>query len=276
MAYTAALYPDDPSVPCTLEEAQLAKIDWHLRAANVKEGDRLLDVGCGWGGLMQRAMETRQPAEAIGLSLSEDQTAWIKEFGDNRISAVTQSWQDYEAVKLFDAVVSLGAIEHFARPEMDRAERTKSYADFYRFCSDNLVEGGMLALQSIVWMNIQPEQERTFLPEHIFPESTLPRVGELTEAFDPWFDMVEMHNRPIDYARTLREWIGGLRRNRERLTRDYNADIVKRYMRGFTLFVMGFENGVIGLTRFSLKKRSSEDLLSSRSRLMRREAESTA
>jgi cyclopropane fatty-acyl-phospholipid synthase-like methyltransferase len=84
-----------------------------------------------------------------------------------------------------------------------------------------------------------------------------------------------MHNRSLDYAKTLRAWIAGIRANRAILETQFGAEVLRRYLRGYTLVVMGFEHNVLGLTRWSFLKRSSEDLLTSRSRLMRREAETT-
>ena len=79
MVYSAGLWPDDRRAPCTLEDAQLAKLDWHLDSAGLAAGGggRLLDVGCGWGSLMDRALATGRAGEAVGLTLSDEQAAWV-------------------------------------------------------------------------------------------------------------------------------------------------------------------------------------------------------
>lgn len=260
MIYSAALWPDGDGERPSLEEAQRAKLDWHIAGARLKAGDRLLDVGCGWGGLMARALETRQIGAAVGLTLSEEQAAWVRdEIGDSRMLAQVRPWEDYRADQLFDGIISIGAFEHFARPDMDRAAKIAAYSRFFRFCHDSLVDGGHVSLQTISWMNVRPDQERDNHQAHFFPESNLPHVSEVVQAADPWFHVMEMHNRPRDYALTLREWLRRLKANREVLEAEYGSETVQRYKRTFTAYALGFEYQVTGLCRFVLRKRGSTD-----------------
>jgi cyclopropane-fatty-acyl-phospholipid synthase len=256
MIYSAGLWPDERRDKVSLEEAQRAKLDWHVASARLRRGGRLLDIGCGWGGLMRRAVESAGVAEAVGLTLSAAQQTWISEYhSDLPIRAEVRPWQEFADQVPFDGIVSVGAFEHFARPEMERAGKIGAYADFFRFCADNLVDGGCLSLQTIVWMTIEPEQELRNLPAHIFPESNLPHTPEVMEAATPFFHLLQFHNRPLDYSRTLREWIRGLGANRASLAELHGTDTVKRYRDGFANFVLGFERGVIGLTRYQFQKR---------------------
>ena len=256
MIYSAAIWPDDVKVKCTLEDAQIAKLDWHIASAGLKEGDRLLDVGCGWGGLMRRAVETRGLSSAFGLTLAEEQAAWIAaNHADHPISAAVCPWQELKADQPFNGIISIGAFEHFAKPDMDRAAKVQAYSDFFRCCADNLVDGGRLSLQTIIWMDIDPEKETSTLPLHIFPESNLPHTSEIIEAAAPWFHLEQFHNRPLDYSRTLREWVKRMRNDRKALGESYGPDTVKRYSEGFIGFIFGFGAGVIGLTRSSFVKR---------------------
>lgn len=256
MIYSAALWPDDRQQPCTLEAAQTAKLDWHIAAAGLREGSRLLDIGCGWGGTMRRAVDSAGIAEAVGLTLSDAQADWIgTHHADAPMGVHIRPWQDYRDPAPFDGIISIGAFEHFARPEMDRAAKVAHYADFFRFCADSLKPGGRLSLQTIVWMNVAPADEVPNLPLHIFPESNLPHVAEVFEAAAPYFHPMRFHNRPLDYSRTLRAWIKALGTHRADLAAIASAETVKRYRNGFTGFVLGFESGMIGLTRYGFLKR---------------------
>ena len=256
MVYSAALWPDDQETELALEEAQRAKLDWHIASAALKSGDRLLDVGCGWGGLMRRAVECHQLAEAVGLTLSDEQSAWILQNTDDpRISVYVREWQQFQDDTLFDAVISIGALEHFAKPELDQASKLRCYSDFFQFCSDLLVDEGRLSLQAITWMNMKSENETDNLPTQLFPESNLPYPIEVLTAADDYFELLEYHNRPQDYSKTLRQWMKRIRENRADLSTKFGKSIVRRYMRGFTEFVLGFDNGIIGLSRFSFKKK---------------------
>ena len=256
MIYSAAIWPDDPKAACSLEDAQHTKLDWHIAGAGLGKGDRMLDIGCGWGGTMRRAIDSAGIGEAVGLTLSDAQADWIAEHQAGQpMRAVVQPWQAYRDAAPFDGIISIGAFEHFAKPEMDRAAKVAHYGDFFCFCDDSLKPGGRLSLQTIVWMNVAPQDEARNLPLHIFPESNLPHVSEVFEAAAPYFHPMDFHNRPRDYSRTLREWIRDLGRNRAELSAMTDAETVKRYRDGFAGFVLGFEKGVIGLTRYSFLKR---------------------
>jgi cyclopropane-fatty-acyl-phospholipid synthase len=258
MVYSAAIWPDDRRVECSLEEAQVAKLDWHLDSAGLGSAGegRLLDVGCGWGSLMDRALETGRAGEAVGLTLSEEQAAWIGEHHAGKaMRAAVCPWQEFDGGEPFDGIVSIGAFEHFARPEMDRTAKVAHYREFFQFCADNLKPGGRMSLQTIVWMNVAPEDEARNLPLHIFPESNLPHAGEVMEAAEGCFHTMRFHNRPRDYSLTLRAWIRGLGQERAALGAMTSPEMVKRYRDGFAGFVLGFEGGVIGLTRWGMVKR---------------------
>lgn len=259
MIYSAGLWSNMDGGEMDLLQAQNAKLDWHISSADLKSGQRLLDVGCGWGGLMARAFSQTDISQAIGLTLSDEQASWIKQHSkEPRLTVLTLPWQEFESEDPFDAIISIGAIEHFARPEMDRSAKLKCYSDFFEFCSRNLVRGGRMSLQSIVWMNMDPANESTNLPLDFFPESNLPRQLELIEAAAPWFHLMEMHNRPGDYSRTLHEWICNTRENRDALKTEFGAENVKRYQRAFARFMYGFDTGITGLSRFCLVKKARD------------------
>lgn len=256
MIYSAAIWPDDRRQPCSLEEAQYAKLDWHIESAGLAKGGRLLDIGCGWGGTMRRAIDSTGIGEAVGLTLSDAQAEWIAEHHKGHpMRAEVRPWQAYRDRQPFDGLISIGAFEHFARPEMDRAAKVAHYADFFRFCADSLKPGRRLSLQTIVWMNVAGEDEVANLPLHIFPESNLPHVSEVFEAAAPFFHPMAFHNRPRDYSRTLREWVRSIGKNRNELAALTSAETVQRYRDGFSGFMVGFERSVIGLTRYSFLKR---------------------
>jgi len=256
MIYSAAIWPDETGVSVSLEQAQSAKLDWHIASAGLGRGDRLLDIGCGWGGTMCRAVEARGVAEGVGLTLSHAQAEWIAEHHSDRpLRVLVQPWQAFGEKGPFDGIVSIGAFEHFAHPDLDRAGKLAHYAEFFRFCADRLKPEGRLSLQTIVWMDVAPEEELANLSLHMFPESNLPHVSEVFQAACPRFHPLAFHNRPRDYSRTLREWIKGLGTNRGKLTAMVGVETVKRYRDGFAGFVLGFERGVIGLTRYTFAKR---------------------
>src|SRR5947209_5277394 len=110
MTYSCAMWADGD----TLESAQRRKVDWLLDGAHAPGANRLLDVGCGWGAAIRRAV-ARGTAHAVGITLSEKQHEWISRLGDPRLEVHVVGWADYEADEPFDSIISAGAFEHFAR-----------------------------------------------------------------------------------------------------------------------------------------------------------------
>lgn len=253
MIYSAARWGGSGAPATSLDEAQTRKLDWHLDAAGCGAGSRLLDVGCGWGALVARAV-ARGAAAATGITPSGEQVAWIvRHHADPRIAAIRALWQTAEFDRPFDAAVSIGALEHFARPGLGRAGKVSAYRDFFAFCRRNLVPGGRLSLQFIGWMEIDPQDEVRHLPRELFPESNLPRLDEVIEASRGRFHAMAMENVPSDYARTLRAWLSRLGACRGDMARRHGAARVTAHVRGFRRFALGFEAGTLGLYRVAFR-----------------------
>src|SRR3954447_15040609 len=115
MTYSCAKFDAPKS---TLAEAQLAKIDLTLGKCELRPGQRLLDIGCGWGALARRARE-RHGVEVIGLTLSENQLAHNRRLagGDAGLDFRLEGWETFDTQ--VDRIVSVGAFEHFGRDKYD-------------------------------------------------------------------------------------------------------------------------------------------------------------
>lgn len=258
MTYSAGRWSTIGHAAITLEDAQTQKLDWHLDAASVAPGARILDVGCGWGSLLVRAVRQRHVAQAVGLTPSRDQRDWIRDrYGDAGIETICSRWQDANAGKDFDAIFSLGSLEHFARPGLASSEKVRAYEQFFEFCRRSISDEGRLSVQFIAWMDIEPGSEIANLPTELFPESNLPRVSEIIGAAEPTFHPILMENSPDDYARTIREWLSRLNDARDDLIKECGADLVKAYIRGFRRFLLGFETGTLGLYRLAFRPRKT-------------------
>lgn len=256
MAYTAAIWPDD-SAEVTLADAQNAKIDWHLKHADVRPGDRLLDIGCGWGGFMDSAKSRAGASQAVGLTLSENQQSWIADtYAGSGIEARLQSWEDFSDARPFDCISAIGVMEYFARPGLASSQKIEAYRRFFEFCYRSLAPRRCVSIQVIVWMDVKVGQEAANLPANLFPESDLPYTHEVVAAAAPYFHLMAQTNRPSDYSKTLRHWLKKLRQNEADLIEAHGVDTVRRYSREFTSFIMGFDRRKIGLTRMQFCKRA--------------------
>ena len=250
MVYSAALFTSDTQ---SLEEAQRAKLAFHADAAGARPGARILDVGCGWGAMLRFLVEERDVGEAIGLTLSEAQKQRFDEGrADPRARMEIRNWQDYDDPQPFDGIVSIGAFEHFGRHDHSPEERRAVYAQFFDFCRRRLNRGGKLSLQTIAYGRIR--KLTPFLRAKIWRESELPMADEVLEAASRWFEVEQLLNHRLHYARTLREW------EKRLLARPLARRGAGRPGQGRRLPALsgrgrlGFENGAIQLLRIAFRR----------------------
>jgi cyclopropane-fatty-acyl-phospholipid synthase len=258
MIYSAARWADpiDGSLSAvTLEDAQVQKLEHHLRAARVVPGDRILDVGCGWGALMRYAVEHFGAASATGLTLSRNQFDHVADAAVTGVKVLLRSYEDYDPGTMFNAIFSIGSLEHFVKPGLCSEERVAIYRGFFERMRSWLVPGGRLCLQAICWAAADPVEARKIVPESVFPESDLPFFDEVVRASVQGFDLVHMESSRLDYIRTLEEWLLRLRCNRERLhSAPGGSDQFQFYEDYLRQSIVGFRRRKTTLGRFVLER----------------------
>lgn len=175
--YSCAYFERDDM---TLEEAQIAKVDLSLGKLGLQPGMTLLDIGCGWGTTIVRALE-RYDVNVVGLTLSRNQQAHVQRRLDNHPSprskrVLLQGWEQFD--EKVDRIVSIGAFEHFGR---DR------YDDFFKMAYAALPDDGVMMLHTIIKPSDEEFAERglpitmtklrfmKFIMDEIFPGETCPR-----------------------------------------------------------------------------------------------------
>lgn len=132
----------------TLERAQLRKMDYFVEQTRAAGAGRVLDVGCGGGALLRRLVETHGVERAVGLTLSQAQLDWIGGMGLPRTEVRLENWFDHQPAEPYDAIISVGAFEHFAS-RLSRPERLEAYRAFFQHCHDWLRPGTRLGLQTM-------------------------------------------------------------------------------------------------------------------------------
>lgn len=251
MTYSSALWRRDDE---DLETAQRNKLDWHLERAGIADAKRLLDVGCGWGALIRRALERNRACHCTGLTLSREQHDHIGAMDPARSEIRLESWADHRPLEPYDGIVSIGAFEHFARLDQSRDEKIAGYREFFRFCSRNLIEGGRLSLQTIVYENSARRHFSHFFEQTIFPESDLPHLAEIAEASQHLFEIVEVRNDRHHYAKTLRQWSRRLRQHRDEAIALVGEHKYRDYEKYLALMVVAFHTGSTNLSRLALRR----------------------
>lgn len=178
----------------TLDEAQEHKLDLICRKLSLKPGDRVLDIGCGWGSFAQYAAE-KYGAEVVGVTVSREQARVARERSQGL--PVEFRLQDYrELNETFDHIVSVGMFEHVGY---------KNYAGYMDVARRCLREDGLFLLHTIGSSRAAYRGE-PWLDKYIFPNGMLPSIQQLGKAMETRFVMEDWHNFGADYDHTLMAW----------------------------------------------------------------------
>jgi cyclopropane-fatty-acyl-phospholipid synthase len=255
--YSCAYFERDDM---TLEEAQIAKIDLSLGKLGLQPGMTLLDIGCGWGATLKRALE-RYDVNVIGLTLSENQQAHVEqvfaEFDSPRSKRVLlEGWEQFD--EPVDRIVSIGAFEHFGR---DR------YDDFFNKAYQILPDDGVMMLHTI----IKPTDEEfaesglpltmkllkfsKFIMDEIFPGGDLPKPTTVEEhAAKAGFELKRAQRLRLHYARTLDIWAAALEAHKDEAVAIQSQEVYDRYMKYLTGCAELFRDGYTDVCQFTLAK----------------------
>lgn len=238
MTYTCAYYPTEDA---TLDAAQDNKFRLVYEKLRLGEGKTLLDVGCGWGGMVRHA--ARKGVRALGVTLSKEQA----EYGQRRLTdegldhIAEVRFQDYRDVDEsgFDAISSIGLLEHIG---------VENYPAYFQFLSGKLHPGGLMLNHCIT----NPDNHKTmrggFIDRYIFPDGELTGSGTvIKEMQSNGFEVLHSENLRFDYARTLRDWCLNLKDNWDEaveLVGEETAKLWGMYMAGSQ---WGFEKNIVEL-----------------------------
>jgi cyclopropane-fatty-acyl-phospholipid synthase len=253
MVYSAALFEPDDS----LEAAQLRKLDYHIGQACAGQRERVLDVGCGWGALLRRVVETHGTKHATGLTLSLAQAEKIRAERMLGVDVRVESWTTHESASPYDAIISIGAFEHFARPNLSSEEKIEAYRKFFRFCHASLRPRGRMSLQTICFGTLRAGQIDPFIADMIFPESDLPYPWEVLQAADGLFEVVQLRNDRAHYRKTCRAWYRNLEKRREEAVALVGSAKVADYERYLRISIASFALHALGLLRITFERLES-------------------
>jgi len=257
VTYSSAYFPSDDM---TMEEAQIAKLDLSLGKLDLKPGMTLLDVGCGWGSMMKRAME-RYDVNVIGVTLSEKQHEYCQQVlagveTTRSYKVLCQDWA--EVTDPVDRIVIVEALEHFGFERFD---------DFFRFAYDLMPADGVMMVHSITALTAPQMTERgipitfsfarfiKFVMTEIFPGGRLPSIEKVEEhSTKAGFTVTHIQSLQADFARTLDMWANVLESRRDEAIAIQSEEVYDRYMKFLRGTADGFRIGYVDINQFTLKK----------------------
>jgi len=231
----------------TLEEAQLHKLQLICRKLQLKPGERLLDIGCGWGGLARYAA-TEYGVEVVGITVSKEQQKLAQE----RCAGlpVTIELTDYrDLTGQFDKIVSVGMFEHVG---------PKNYDTYFNIVRDQLRPDGLFLLHTIG--NFVTEKKTdAWIDKYIFPNGHLPSAKQIATSLEGRFLIEDWHNFGRDYDKTLMAWSAKFDEAWPRLKAQYD----ERFYRMWKYFLLSsagfFRSGQGQLWQLVLSKRGRSD-----------------
>ncbi len=225
LSYSCAYFRNEDD---TLKQAQLNKIDHILKKLQLQPGQRLLDIGTGWGWLLVRAAQ-QYDVEAVGITLSEEQyegaSQMIRDMGlTDQVEVRLQDYLDLKPTELFDRVVSVGMFEHVGRG---------NHSMYMEKVRDLLLPGGLSLLHSI--MGLRETGVNTWIEKYIFPGGYIPSVRETVALLpDYGFHLIHAESLRRHYAKTLDQWYANFAEHKDVVEEKFG----RRFVRMWELYLL--------------------------------------
>jgi len=221
LTYTCGYWNSPVGEAKNLDEAQEAKLDLVCKKIGLKVGQRILDIGCGWGSFVKYAAE-KYRVQAVGVTVSKEQAELGKKLCAGLPIEILLT--DYRNITgQFDHIVSLGMFEHVGY---------KNYQTYFKVVAEHLKDNGLFLLHTI-GRNFSSKVTDPWTEKYIFPNSMLPSIKQIGEAIEGRFIMEDWHNFGADYDKTVAAWLGNFNRGWENLKDKYG----ERFYRMWTYWL---------------------------------------
>ncbi|MEX2146892.1 MAG: cyclopropane-fatty-acyl-phospholipid synthase family protein [Candidatus Rokuibacteriota bacterium] len=248
MVYTCAYYRDPKG---TLEQAQADKLDLVCRKLRLQPGERLLDIGCGWGSLAIWAAQ-HYGVHAHGVTLSRAQADFaaerIRRDGlADRCLVEYRDARDIAAHARYDKIAAVGVIEHVG---------VATYPAFFGRARALLEDGGLYLNHGITHeFHWQPTSQTDFLYRYVFPDAEIPGLTPmLSEMERARWEILDVEGLRLHYARTCRQWVERLSARAAEARALVGERVYRTWLLYLTCSAVGFETGSIGLYQVLLRK----------------------
>ncbi len=248
MSYSCAYWENAD----TLEQAQLDKLEMTCQKLELKRGERLLDIGCGWGGLAEYAAK-HYGVEVVGATISEEQQRLATERCQGlpvEIKAI-----DYQNISgKFDKIVSIDMIEHI---------HLKKYRTYFQKVSSMLENNGLFLLHTI-GSHTTSRQTDKWSDKYIFTSFKVPSCTEVTQSVDGVFLIEDLHNFGWDYDRTLMAWAERFDQNWHTLTHSYDSRFYRMWKYYLLICAGSFRSRQVQLWQLVFSNRTRRQIYRSK------------
>lgn len=256
MQYTCAYFPE---TAMTIEQAQRAKLDHVCRKLRLKPGDRVVEAGCGWGGLA-RHMAKYYGATVKAYNISHQQVLYAREKAKemglaDRVEYVEDDYRNIQGE--YDVFASIGMLEHVG-PD--------NYRELSGVIDRALTPGGRGLIHSIG--RNRPARMNAWIEKRIFPGGYPPTLGEMMPIFETRdFSVLDVENLRLHYAKTLEHWLARFDRNVEKIEKMYDRAFVRAWRLYLCGSIAAFTTGSLQLFQVAFARGTDNDLPWSREHL---------
>jgi cyclopropane-fatty-acyl-phospholipid synthase len=249
MQYTCAYYADPT---CDLDAAQLSKLEHVCKKLRLQPGERVLEAGCGWGGLALHMAE-RYGATVRAFNLSHEQVEFARAAAQNRglSSRVEFIEDDYRSASgTYDAFVSVGMLEHVG---------LENFGELGRVINRSLTAAGRGLLHSIGRNRPLPLDPWT--DKRIFPGAYPPSLCEMLQIFEPvGFSVLDVENLRLHYARTLEHWLEKYERAIDTVSQMFDERFVRMWRMYLASSIVAFQTGTLQLFQVVFARESTNEV----------------
>jgi len=253
LVYSCAYFDQDGM---SLDQAQESKLDLICRKLRLQPGDKMLDIGCGWGALLRWAA-THYGAQVYGITLSQEQINWnrnwiTKEGLENQIAVELADYRDLSPTSQFNKIVSVGMIEHVG---------IKNYPVYFRTLLSLLSPKGIFLNHGITtsthWSNSGLAER--FMRRYIFPDGELAELPTmLVEAKEAGWEIIDVESLRPHYAKTLRCWADNLEKSKEKAIELVGTQKTKLWWLYLAGSALAFHKNKLGVFQTLLRRVEDE------------------
>lgn len=243
----------------TEEEAQRQKLVWLSNAARVTPSKRVLDIGCGWGACLAHLVTECKIKEAHGITLSKAQYDEVLRWNLPGITASHCSYLDFKPDKKFDAIISIGMLEHIVTAEQGRSgKHIDIYRNYFKLTHEWTNPGSWFGLHHIITIQIPRNKkdlhDLVWTVRTIFPGAYSPRIEDVIMNLHPYWELMEIRTRRLDYAKTTAEWHRRLYVHETLIRKQWGDRVFENYDRYLQASVRLFERNNFSLAQYALRR----------------------
>jgi cyclopropane-fatty-acyl-phospholipid synthase len=256
MNYTCAVFESETQ---SLEAAQINKLRILGDYAKLTPAKSLLDIGCGWGACLEYAVTSRNVKRAVGVTLSTAQSEEVMARKLPGVEVVVNDFMKWEPKERFDALISICMMDHLCSPEEARKGKAVDiYRAYFKKCWEATNPGAWFGLQTIlrnrVPRNRKDLEDIYFCTHVIFPGGLNPRLEDIIQAVNPYWEVVTCATRREHYGRTTAEWLRRMRLSESKIRKTWGDKVFDDYDRYLSTCVRAFDQHYSSLAQYELRR----------------------